>query len=528
MKASATAVRTPSGRPPVFKLAMHLAGIDEAKNLRALIIGNEQMTQSRPEKRILVLGATGSGKSTWVNGIANFLYGVQWTDPFRFKIVTEEDESVGGRIDQANSQTNFVTSYRFIWQPGFACDFNCTIIDTPGFADTRGIQRDELIVVQLKRLFETQGLLGADQLDAIALVVQASNVRLTAVQKYIFAKILSVFGKDAIENLLLVATFADGGEPPVLAAIQADKIVYRDYLKFNNSALFASTAGDDPIAKLFWDIGTSSYDKFFLLIKPMPPKSLTLTREVLRERENLQAVIEGIQHLIRQGVIELDEMEKEERILNQFKLDIEANREYTITIRLQKAEQVPSPPNRFVTNCIICNMTCHRNCSYKDDEDKIHCCAMRDGHCKVCPGKCFWREHKNQPICWEFKEVEEVRTADDLKRKYQGAVSGQANHQTMLANLTKKYNNVKAQLRKHVEDARRCVNRLGQIAARPNPLSETDYIDLLIQSEEQDKKSGWQQRVKYLQEARAFALTRAELVKPGEFTPTQFRQRRCG
>lgn len=44
------------------------------------------------EKTIMLVGATGSGKSTLADGIANFVMGVSFDDPFRFKMVTLEEE----------------------------------------------------------------------------------------------------------------------------------------------------------------------------------------------------------------------------------------------------------------------------------------------------------------------------------------------------------------------------------------------------------------------------------------------------
>ena len=43
------------------------------------------------EKTILLVGATGSGKSTLVDAIANYIMGVSFEDPFRFKMVTLEE-----------------------------------------------------------------------------------------------------------------------------------------------------------------------------------------------------------------------------------------------------------------------------------------------------------------------------------------------------------------------------------------------------------------------------------------------------
>lgn len=44
------------------------------------------------EKTIMLVGATGSGKSTLVDGIVNYIMGVSFDDPFRFTMVTLEDE----------------------------------------------------------------------------------------------------------------------------------------------------------------------------------------------------------------------------------------------------------------------------------------------------------------------------------------------------------------------------------------------------------------------------------------------------
>lgn len=44
------------------------------------------------EKTIMLVGATGSGKSTLVDGIVNYIMGVSFEDPFRFTMVTLEKE----------------------------------------------------------------------------------------------------------------------------------------------------------------------------------------------------------------------------------------------------------------------------------------------------------------------------------------------------------------------------------------------------------------------------------------------------
>lgn len=48
--------------------------------------------QNYKEKTIMLVGETGSGKSTLVDSIINYILGVNFEDPFRFKMVVLEEE----------------------------------------------------------------------------------------------------------------------------------------------------------------------------------------------------------------------------------------------------------------------------------------------------------------------------------------------------------------------------------------------------------------------------------------------------
>lgn len=47
----------------------------------------------KEEKAILLVGETGPGKTTLVNAIANYYYGMQWKDEFRLVLISNEDEA---------------------------------------------------------------------------------------------------------------------------------------------------------------------------------------------------------------------------------------------------------------------------------------------------------------------------------------------------------------------------------------------------------------------------------------------------
>ncbi|CAG0889326.1 unnamed protein product [Darwinula stevensoni] len=238
------------------------------------------------------------GKSTLINAMANWVYGVKWEDDFRFNLILDEqgEEKTGKNL--AYSQTKWTTAYVLHKQIGFSLPYTLTVIDTPGFGDTEDIKADEELKNQFRDFFSNSGDIGVDQLDGICFVVQASLRRLTPTQTYIFDSILSVFGNDVEDNIYILITYADAIEPPVLEAIQKADIPYKTYFKFNNSALFSDKRFEFyemECDKMFWEKTEKSFKMFFKKFQDAKPVSLTLTKEVLNERKRLETALQGIQ-----------------------------------------------------------------------------------------------------------------------------------------------------------------------------------------------------------------------------------------
>ncbi|XP_033831928.2 verrucotoxin subunit beta-like, partial [Periophthalmus magnuspinnatus] len=277
---------------------------------------------------IMLMGATGAGKSTLINGMINYILGVQWTDPYRFKLVVEEEKS------QAQSQTSEVTVYKINFDHGFMIDYSLTIIDTPGFGNTRGIKRDQQITEQIRKLFSNN--FGVNDIHAMCFVAQSALPRLSATQRYVFDSVLSIFGNDVAKNIRVLVTFADGQLPPVLEAItvagvpcpKADDGKPAHY-KFNNSALFAenqsSVVGFD---EMFWNMGKASMRSFFDALHKTEPKSLTRIKEVLRERKQLEETVEDLQRKIKVALAKQDEIKQTEE---QMKTAEEIKKKYVIS-----------------------------------------------------------------------------------------------------------------------------------------------------------------------------------------------------
>ncbi|XP_005746421.1 uncharacterized protein LOC102203385 [Pundamilia nyererei] len=521
IKKNCKQAKTYTGPLPVYIIPLKKNNFN-VDGCKSFTFGKES---SKPNRTIMVLGATGAGKSTLINGMINYILGVKWEDPYRFKLVDE-----GELTSQSESQTSEVTVYKVNHQQGFEIEFSLTIVDTPGFGDTRGIEKDREIVEQLRNLFSAQG--GVSEIDAVCFVAQAALARLTPTQKYVFDSVLSIFGKDVAENIRILVTFADGQRPPVLEAINAAGVPCpktKDglpvHFKFNNSALFAnnksavaeSTSDDDEeeggFDKMFWEMGTKSMKRFFVALNKIETKSLTLTQEVLRERKQLENSVENLQEQVKLGLAKLEEIKETSEKLKEHEAEISRNKnfEFEVTVKKPYHDDISRTGN-YITNCQQCHYTCHYPCGIPNDADKRGCVAMgQNGNCKECPGKCVWNVHFNQKYKWGYKDVKEKRTIKELEEKYQEATGEKMTVQKVIDKLNAEYESLQADVVKLMERSSKCLNRLKEIALKPNPLSTPEYIDMLIEGEKSEGKPGWKQRVQSLMFMKEKAETMAKI-----------------
>ena len=501
-----SAIKMEQGPPAIYKLNLQEDIVDQVNQIKKCSIGNADPLTSAEEKVIMVLGATGAGKSTLINGMVNYFLGVQWEDGFRFKVIT--DGEIGCDTVQAHSQTKWITAYTFHHHKGSPLPYTLTIIDTPGFGDTGGLERDHRITEQIKRFFSTPLPDGIDHLDAIGFVTQAALARLTPTQKYIFDSILAIFGKDIVSNLFMMATFADGGDPPVMTAIKAANIPFCNLFAFNNSSLYASCS--DMFAKMFWVMGVASFEAFFVHLLTAETRSLCLTRVVLDERVHLEAIMQGLLPKIKTIMSIMDELQQEENYLERLQLESSdlGRKKFTYTVRTVRQKRVDLPAGKYITNCSKCNRTCHYPCKVPDDARKWSCAAMnwkeagKRSVCQVCPGGCEWQLHSNNTYLNEDFEVHKVKTLDDLLKKFKTVRSDKDAVKNVVHIIQQKVKNLKRKVFEMICEAQQILARLNEIALKPNSLTEMDYIDLLIENEKQECKPGYAKRLEYLQEVR--------------------------
>ena len=322
-----------------------------------------------------------------------------------------------------------------------------------------------------------------------------------------------MFGKDIAENILLVTTFADSEEPQVLDAVRKAEVPFKCYFAFNNAALFSSKSSKKALFnKAFWEMGVESYKDFLGALRTLDPRSLQLTKEVLTERQHLEVSLEGLLPQIQVGLAEKSKLE-------QIKLQLK-HANYKVNVTVVKQRKVPLEGNLHTTTCSQCNYTCHLHCTISDDSKKYKCKTMtwftskKNTTCTVCPGKCSWTVHKNTPYRYEYYQAEETTTRKQLLKEFNiPESSNEEETQHLIASMNKKVTEIDDIIEQMLQQARYSLNRLREIALKPNPMTQTEYIDLLIESEKSECKLGWEDRVKGLEDAKEKALMITKVEK---------------
>ncbi|XP_038074365.1 uncharacterized protein LOC119742497 [Patiria miniata] len=491
------------GHPDVFLVPLKMQSVSSTQTFRSYSCGVPSRMHS-PHKVIMVVGETGTGKSTFINAMINYILEVKWEDNFRFKLVHDRGEASGS---QAYSQTQNITSYTINNNYHINVPYTLTLIDTPGFGDTRGIERDKAIVEQIREFFSHPEAHGVDHIDAVGFVVQSSQARLTPAQKYVFESILAIFGKDIESNIVLLITFCDGQSPNVLEAIHEAKLTFDKTFKFNNSALLASR-GDVGMSfdAMVWQMGYTSMKEFFYVLDDLQPQSLSLTVEVLEERKSLEVALEGLQSQILFAWEQTEQLKKDKKILEEHEKEIQANKSFEYMVNAPKLEKVRDE-DKGSTNCSNCLYTCHHPCTFS--QGKLLCHAIKKGYCTVCPGKCSLSDHVHEYFRYHWKMVKEKQTYADIKNQYRDAQGRKQTREEVIKCIETDLVKSEAAVSELIDESHRCTQRLREIALKPDPIGVMDYLDMLIESEKETKTEGWQMRVVSLENAKRQANTKA-------------------
>lgn len=282
----------------------------------------------------------------------------------------------------------------------------------------------------------------------------------------------------------------------------------KKYFKFNNSALYASIKDKDDLAFGFWKIGIKSFDSFFENLDKMESRSLQMTKEVLKTRQDLENTVHNLLISITAGMDKISVLEEEMLIFKKHERQIRENKDfsYVVTEQVQKRIDI-SGKGQYTTNCLTCNYTCHENCHIPEDSQKSLCIAMdQHGKCKECPGFCQWDSHHNTPFIIRWVSTEVKKTYREKMELYNSAKEQVISQTQVLQKMTEHIKDLEKSIAQLLDKVMEFNNRLKEIALNENPMNTAEYIELMIKSEERERKPNYKYRINVLHEFKRKAL----------------------
>ena len=484
------------------------------------------------EKVILILGQTGAGKTTWINSMLNYLLDVKYTDNFRFKLVIEENAE-----HQELSQTQITTVYKIHYKKGYNIAYTLNLIDTPGFGDTGGIERDMGIAKQLQMIFDVQkGFV--DHLDAVVFVTKANHQRLDPCQKYILSSITELFGADIAEHIYLVFTHAGIEKPAMLDTLQGTELKDKSYFMFDNAAVFsniekiADKTGNKTQLRLLslkeetrgslYEIAMDNFKQFLQKVQSSPGTGLSATRDVLKKRMLLRKNISDLNSLVRQGLDEMDQLKSVVMATAKRDGGVKQTKDYVVINEEMVKVKVKKSGFRGTTVCIDCKYTCHKDCLVLFDFMKSICKVMNRNTsphtCKVCPHNCPWNYHRNLKYIYEdqLKKVQETLFAH--KKRYEEAQGKKLTADEVCKNIKIELKAMEAKMKANLSEITDSIQKLHKIGMKSDESSLMNYIDILIEREKQDASTKQKNKLDILYDLRRQATDIIDIEK-GEYDP---------
>eukprot|EP00930_Biecheleria_cincta_P002145 TRINITY_DN103184_c0_g1_i1.p1 TRINITY_DN103184_c0_g1~~TRINITY_DN103184_c0_g1_i1.p1 ORF type:complete len:561 (-),score=95.79 TRINITY_DN103184_c0_g1_i1:454-2031(-) len=313
---------------------------------------------------VLLLGQTGSGKTSFLNFIAGFQHGLPAL--FGKDLSTKEflafwdarisDPSLeNAKEDAMASKTSDARTY----QLSLASNWFITIIDTPGFGDSRGLAEDKQHTTRIMDCMKT-----VNSVDCVLLVINGRESRMNPTLKYVLSQLTSIMPKAVLTQLVIVFTNAADEDDKNFDEHSLREVGIGDprFCCLDNplgkieKLIKESTVTDRRRGKLSREIqGTmkSLEDLFWIAHEFKPIPSIRFT-ELNEKRESLEA---SLANMIQRSAETSGEIRALEAHLAQMR-HAGSGQPLTRQVRRLRLKQLKFKWNRYVCHHLECYCNC--------------------------------------------------------------------------------------------------------------------------------------------------------------------------
>ncbi|UJR16643.1 hypothetical protein I4U23_003543 [Adineta vaga] len=356
---------------------------------------------SKHEINVVLIGETGSGKSTFINYLVNYFYRGS-LNSLRVAIPTAYIRANMNYISQENavadrtkSKTVECQRYSFEIQ-GQRFNF----IDTPGTNDTNGrvqdVQNIEKVLAYIQSL---------NTITAIVLILNGTVARATI----------------NIKMLLTYIAHTVNFSPKDIDLPEKCPVYH-----MQNSA-FASdprTWSHNKVAFLQRQFDTSieTLNQFLEKLLSLQPTSTKLFENMNDARNKIKQQL----YRVRMTILDLQTLE-DELAASEVSGEIHATnaskfQKFLMERTINQTKQINT--SYYNTRCFVCDIECHRNCKLNEaplpgSTELRHCSVMNSlGYCRHCPNRCHASKHFHARYSVEIVKTPAKEFLDSMQQRY--------------------------------------------------------------------------------------------------------------
>lgn len=511
---------------------------------RNRLLSSTQHLKLLESMNILVLGDTGVGKSTFINGFANFLSygsleeaktgGMKSLIPTQFTVYTKDHEEIivctGSSENEIHTAGHSATQTARVY-PLKTNTRVIRVIDTPGIGDSRGPIRDkqnfENILATISEL---------DELHGICILLKPNNARLNVFFRFCIKELLTHLHREASKNIIFCftnsrSTFYRPGDtmPALIALLKEDKtanipIGHPNIFCYDSEAyrFLAAIKNNPPVtfseAEYLsfcesWTKSTEETNRMIEYISHLKPHTIKNTLDLNNTRQLVLKLARPLAEINRNIQInkKLQQDYMAELKLTQGSV-IELEKKRMITQTVIKTEPLDHPKtvcsnskcvkvwnlngnlttNEYIT---VCHKRCHLSGIQADSigpPELLNCNAMGNSQfCRHCTHS--YREHLH--IYYDSVLVQEQVVNESIDELLKSGLSDKERNEKLIHEQIQKISEFEAEIKQIERSCAYFANFLKNNAIAPYNDALDQYLDHVINEEKEKVANGGSRQV---------------------------------
>ena len=322
------------------------------------------------ELKVLVIGATGAGKSSLINLFYCWSKGWNLSDvtsikevQIKTKYFDGDCEAEGDVQSQDQSQTKIAKLYQFhLAVPHEDTKYFLNFLDTPGIGDVGGIAKDEQNVELI-----LEAASKTEDLNAIVLMLNGAEARNHSRIQYIIKKLQAVIPNGMSRNLMVLLSNVDL-QPNINVKALFDFPIDSSQIYWYNNQTFnlpPEYFNDKNIISRCQQVYDESIDTIYNMLKKIASLPTITTKDFsnmqdLKDKFKMDVV--GFGETLYQGYIKEAELKKMYLEIEKGSLEV-SKLEHPLDVATEEMWKLVKTQDRN-TICCSCKKTCHNKCSF--------------------------------------------------------------------------------------------------------------------------------------------------------------------